>query len=278
MEKVRVSVVIPFFSNIEWLFEAIDSVLKQSYYVDEIIVVNDGSKEDLSRLDLEYGSRVTVFNQPNQGAASARNNGIKKATGQYIFFLDSDDVWDSTKVEKQLNYMLDNGFSWSCTYYDTFGSGKKKTIKQKLFKGLCWKKLYNTCSIQTSTVAVKKEVLEKTSFNETMKYGEDIFLWFKIANHYPLGVLKEALVHYRLRGSNAHLQIGCHIESRHELYSCMTSGAIFSSKRFLTSCGYKLCSTSYKMFVRNKKKAGFFSKLCFLIAWLLFRVDNFIQR
>ena len=79
-----VSVIIPFYSHIEWLYEAIESVLNQTYPIHEIILVNDGSKEDMTEFLAKYGDKITYVYQENAGPAAARNNGIRRATGDYI--------------------------------------------------------------------------------------------------------------------------------------------------------------------------------------------------
>ena len=96
----KVSVIIPFYSRLDWLYEAIESVLAQTYPIHEIILVNDGSKEDLTEFLDKYGKRIIYLKQENAGPAAARNNGIRRATGDYIAFEDSDDVWMPTKLEK----------------------------------------------------------------------------------------------------------------------------------------------------------------------------------
>ena len=86
-----VSVIIPFYSNIDWLYEAMDSVLAQTYPIHEVILVNDGSKEDMSEFLTMYGDKIIYLYQDNAGPATARNNGIRHATWDYIAFEDSDD-------------------------------------------------------------------------------------------------------------------------------------------------------------------------------------------
>ena len=78
-----VSVVIPFYSNVQWLFEAVDSVLKQDYVDYEIIVVNDGAEENIRGFLDKYGDKIKYFHKENGGAASARNFGIRNASGEF---------------------------------------------------------------------------------------------------------------------------------------------------------------------------------------------------
>ena len=111
---MKISVVIPFFSNKELLVESIDSVLSQTLKADEIIVVSDGSKENIDNL-VSYSDSIKILKQDNQGCGIARLNGILSATGDYIAFMDSDDIWPQNKLEEQIhNSNLCNLFI--CTY------------------------------------------------------------------------------------------------------------------------------------------------------------------
>ena len=100
-----VSVIIPFYSQLNWLYEAIESVLAQTYPIHEIILIDDRSKENLTTILEKYGNKVKYVRQKNEGPATARNNGIRMATGDYIAFEDSDDIWLPTKIEKQVAFM-----------------------------------------------------------------------------------------------------------------------------------------------------------------------------
>lgn len=277
----KYSVVIPFYSQASWLDEALDSVKKQTVAIDEIIVVNDGSKEDISYLKEKY-PEVIFVDQKNQGAAAARNTGIRVSTGDILFFLDSDDIWTEDKVEKQAAFMETNGYKWSATDYETFGAGKREIVCQKPYTGLCWEKLYSSCSIQTSTVAIAREALFEKNFDTTMKNGQDVYLWFKLANHYPMGILSETLTKFRLRGTNAHLSITTHIRVRALLWERMEyDNELLKAKRKLTRLGYKIC---YAMYKRGKDNNGVvevknsaINKSLFTLAWLLFRFDLLLQ-
>ena len=119
----EVSAVIPFYRNVGWLCEAVESVLAQDLGDVEIIVVNDGSPEDVSELLDRFGGRIRYFEKENGGAASARNAGLEQARGKYIAFLDSDDLWTPEKLSVQLKKMKDCGARWSLTDYEVFGEG-----------------------------------------------------------------------------------------------------------------------------------------------------------
>jgi len=109
----KVSVIIPIYNRLQYLPAAIGSVLNQTYQDFEIIVVDDGSTEDVKGKISEYikqnpSKKIKYFYQENKGVSAARNRGIKEATGEYIAFLDSDDIWVPEKLSLQTEYLAKN--------------------------------------------------------------------------------------------------------------------------------------------------------------------------
>src|SRR5271156_2034659 len=102
MSRPAVSVIIPTYNYGRFVTEAVDSVLAQSYTDHEVIVVDDGSVDDTPERMQPYAERVRYLRQPNQGPSAARNNGIEAARGEYVAFLDADDLWHPRKLEAQL--------------------------------------------------------------------------------------------------------------------------------------------------------------------------------
>lgn len=100
---MNVSVIIPVHNGARYLTEAIDSALRQTQPPDEIIVVDDGSTDQSSRVALDYGDQVRLVRQGNRGPADARNRGVLEAQGKVVAFLDSDDIWLPNKLAVQLN-------------------------------------------------------------------------------------------------------------------------------------------------------------------------------
>lgn len=215
-----VSVVIPFYSNIGWLKEAVNSVLQQSYQDFEVIVINDGSKEDDTEFVLEYGKLVTYLKTENKGPGAARNLGIKMSSGKYIAFLDSDDIWLPTKLESQISFMESNEWEWTHSSYSLFNDKNLKTIKEVRvggFEGDIFIKRHISSPIATPCVIIKRNVfLENKSFRfaEHLRFGQDSYLWAMISDRYPLGALDEVLVKVRIRGSNAGRRARVQLQSR----------------------------------------------------------------
>src|SRR5215216_1764150 len=99
---IKVSAIIPTYNSARYLTEAVDSVLAQTVEDVEVVVIDDGSTDETELLMRGYGSRVRYLRQQNGGVARARNRGIEESRGQYVAFLDADDVWVPNKLERQV--------------------------------------------------------------------------------------------------------------------------------------------------------------------------------
>jgi glycosyltransferase involved in cell wall biosynthesis len=203
----KVSVIIPFYNGVEWLCEAVQSALDQTYDNIEIIVINDGSKEDVSEFLKKFVSKIIYFYQENKGASSARNLGIKNATGDFIAFLDSDDIWLPFKLEKQIKFMSSIGALWSHTnyFYWKYESNKLIDVAIKDEYGDIFEKSFISLRIATPSVVISKCVFDtigNLEFDTNLKIGEDTKLWQHISRFYPIALLKEPLVKVRLRDDN----------------------------------------------------------------------------
>lgn len=203
-----VSVIIPTFNRAILVMEAIDSVLKQTFQDFEILVVDDGStdttKEEVARINSE---KIRYIYQVNKGPAAARNTGIRAASGQYIAFLDSDDLWLPRKLEKQIELFEkltpDVGLVHCSVYL------KKEhdlILKQAKAKGNPLRDLLlNTSNAYLSTPAilVKKECFDKTGlFDEGRWLSEDLDFCIKIAQHCRVDYVEEPLVVVREIGKS----------------------------------------------------------------------------
>lgn len=202
-----VSVIIPFYSRLDWLYESIESVLAQTYPIHEIILVNDGSKEDLTDFLAKYGNRIIYLEQENTGPGAARNNGIRHATGDYIAFEDSDDIWMPTKVEKQVAFMEETGVMWSHTgfYYWWPKTGKLKEVNTSRDYGDIFLQRHVSTKIATPAIMLNRKLFESGDFYfpEHLRNGEDGHLYTRIAKHYCIALVQEPLLKVRMRGSNS---------------------------------------------------------------------------
>jgi len=107
MDNPLVSIIIPVYNGEQFIREAIDSVLAQTYRPIEIIVVDDGSQDNTAKIIKSY-PQVTYIYQKNSGHGVAKNTGIQHSKADYLSFLDADDLWDAQKIEIQMNYILNN--------------------------------------------------------------------------------------------------------------------------------------------------------------------------
>lgn len=203
----KVSIIIPFYNGCELLQEAVESALNQSYSNLEIIVVNDGSPEDMSIFLTKYGARIKYIVQKNKGAAAARNMGISYATGEYIAFLDSDDIWLPTKLQKQIAFMQETGVVMCHTgfYYWFPEKDELKIIDNSSDFGHVKNKFYVSMRVATPSVVISRSLLCNPTyrFPEYFRNGEDTQFYRLIANDYPIALLKEPLVKVRMRKDNS---------------------------------------------------------------------------
>jgi len=203
MNKPYFSVVIPLYNKKRYIERTIHSVLNQTYNNFEILVIDDGSKDDSPEIVRNINdSRVRLITQSNGGPSKARNTGIKNAHGKFIAFLDADDEWLPTKLEKHYKlHTMNKELLWSCSAFEAIGGKRYETIVYKK-EGVLENSLENIMNglvVQTSSVIIKKEVFknERLLFNEAYKRSEDREVWYKLACLYPnLGYFKEVLMRY----------------------------------------------------------------------------------
>ena len=156
-----VSIIMPYYKKRNFFLRSIESALNQTYKNFEIIIIYD----DTDTSDLNYildkqkiDKRIKVIkNKTNLGAGLSRNKGISIANGEYITFLDCDDCWHSEKLEKQLNFMINNKVSFSFTSYEVINSNGKTIKYKKAQKKITFKTLLVDCNIGLSTVMLKKK-------------------------------------------------------------------------------------------------------------------------
>ena len=128
----KISVIVPIYNAELYLEECIHSVLNQTLRDIELLLIDDGSTDGSFRICEEYSkkdNRVQVFRNKNVGQGLERNFGVKKAAGEYIAFLDSDDLWKPNKLTRQIDYMLRNNFCLTFTSYEIL---KDKNTKRKV--------------------------------------------------------------------------------------------------------------------------------------------------
>jgi hypothetical protein len=196
-----VSVVIPTYNSGRFLAQALDSVLAQTLPPEEVIVVDDGSRDDTSDRVKPYAGRVRVIRQENQGVAAARNRGLGEATGDVIAFLDADDVWHPRKLEMQVQALAENPdlVLLGTALFDWPGQVPAMTaVSTRDVTPVSYRRLVVKNYFATSALVVRRQALEKAgTFDTALSGPEDYDLWLRVAALGPVGNLNLALTGYR---------------------------------------------------------------------------------
>ena len=209
-----ISVIIPTYNYGRFLRETIDSALAQTYPALEIIVIDDGSSDDTPQILAEYGDRIRAIRQNNQGVGAARNTGIAAARGEYLSFLDSDDVWNPGKLEMEIaRFEADPSLGMvhcGAESFDTAGN----TVKVSLtgMEGWVAPELLRldreVIAAPGSGTMVPKRVAEEVGgYDDRLQPSEDWDFCYRIAVRYRVGFVDTVLVRYRLHPSGIHLNV-----------------------------------------------------------------------
>jgi len=186
----KVSVVIPTYNRSHLFQRAIKSAINQTLPPHEIIVVNDGSTDDTSKMLKKYP--VKVIEQKNSGVSSARNSGILNSSGDIIAFLDDDDEWEKSKLQEQLK--IHNKFSHTHEVWIRDGKVLNQKAHHKKPEEECFYDNLSFCKIAPSTVLIDKNILlEVGLFDESLEVCEDFDLWLRVLKKYPIKLLKKPL-------------------------------------------------------------------------------------
>ncbi|UKS27629.1 glycosyltransferase [Paenibacillus sp. HWE-109] len=202
----KVSVVIPFY-NCPFVDQAIQSVLNQTYANIEIVVVDDGSTLHLDKI-APYRDRICYLGKANGGTASALNHGIGSATGEYVAWLSSDDLFHPDKIARQLSFMLARDAWVSFTNYDLIDENSMTTAS---FAGPCFSSVWDfyeafftSVPVHGCTVMARKEMfLHMGYFNEGLLYTQDYEMWMRVVlNNFDFYYLHDSLTLFRWHGAN----------------------------------------------------------------------------
>ena len=194
----KVSVIIPTYNRARIVGEAIDSVLAQRYDDFELIVVDDGSTDGTEEVVASYLPRLTYINQEHQGVSAARNHGIASARGEYLSFLDSDDLWLREKLSTQMHFMESHPEYRIC-YTDEIwirnGVRVNPMKKHKKYSGMIFEQCLPLCIVSPSSVLIVRTLLDEVgTFDEGLEVCEDYDLWLRIAARYPIHFIEKPLI------------------------------------------------------------------------------------
>lgn len=175
-----ISIIMPAYNSAKYIRNAIKSVQRQTYDNWELIIVDDCSSDNTVEIIEELDEkRIRLFvNEKNSGAAISRNRALREAKGRWIAFLDSDDIWENTKLEEQLNFMKTKGYAFTYTDYRIQLNDKWLpyvcTSPNKINK----RKMYNYCYFSTITVMYDQTKVGLIQI-EDLKKNNDYAMWLK---------------------------------------------------------------------------------------------------
>ncbi len=194
-----VSVIIPTRNRCAMVRQAVESVLTQKGAGFELIVVDDGSEDDTPRLLASYGTALqTVRLEHSRGVSAARNAGIHVSQGEWLAFLDSDDLWLPKKLRAQLDFFRQNPGMRICQTDEIWmQNGRRRNPKKYHAKpsGWCFERLLERCLVSPSAVMLHRSLFDEVGlFDESLPACEDYDLWLRIGCRYPIGLVPKALV------------------------------------------------------------------------------------
>jgi glycosyltransferase involved in cell wall biosynthesis len=199
----KISVIIPAYNAAEFIRSTLESVLAQDYQNLEVIVINDGSKDDTAKIVQSFGPPVQVVSTDNGGVARARNRGIQLAEGDFIAFLDADDLWEPDKISSQVEAIDEDH---RLIYTDTHAFGVDNlpytgiSAGQELPSGDIRIQLIERNFIATSSVLMDRDICKKISgFNHNIPVGEDWDYWLRAISCTGAKYVNKPLVRYRVQ-------------------------------------------------------------------------------
>jgi glycosyltransferase involved in cell wall biosynthesis len=208
LEEPRVSVIVPAYNAASYIRETLDSILAQTYKNLETIVIDDGSTDDTYKIIENEYRDVRCIRTDQGGPARARNIGIMNSDGEFIAFLDADDIWRPEKLEKQVKEMVSNPqlgltFTESGIFNASGISIASLNKRRRLMEGDIVKNIFWKSGVATPSVMVRRSILEEVGyFEEDLVCSEDDNLWMRIAMSAPISLIDEQLVLIRARDNS----------------------------------------------------------------------------
>ncbi len=200
----RVSVVIPTYNRVALIRDALESVFAQTYRDFEVVVVDDGSTDNTRDVLSAYGEQICVVSQTNQGEASARNAGIREARGDFVAFLNSDDLWISTKLERQMSLLDANpDLVWAYSDAESFDGDTGRSLYLfsqlvRLNQGKVLSHLFINNFIASPTPIIRRDVFSQVGDFWHSPKGTDWDMWLRIARLHAIGLVNQPLARYRV--------------------------------------------------------------------------------
>jgi glycosyltransferase involved in cell wall biosynthesis len=202
--KSLVSIIIPTYNYAHGVAETIDCALAQTYPNVEVIVVDDGSSDNTQEVLSSYGDRIKAIHKPNGGVSTARNVGYEASRGEYLLFLDSDDLIPPNKLDVLVS-VLESHPEWGMVYsawrcVDETGRRVLSEVRHRKHGKLLGDLLLRAVTMPPSCVLLRRKCLREVGlFDPDLSVSADIDMWIRIAHAgYEIGYVDEFLFHYRI--------------------------------------------------------------------------------
>lgn len=272
MNQPLISIIIPCYNAEKYIAETIQSVINQTHKNWELIIVNDGSTDNSIEIINKYidlDNRIKLINKENTGVSDTRNKGIVLAKGEFMAFLDADDVWNSDFLESTLlKFSSDHslGLVHSDNQIINEYSEKLGQINTS-FEGYVLDKLLlggeNEYIFAISSVVVKKEVVENVGqFDVRLSNGADHEFYFRVANKYKIGRVPKIGIYYRLHANNMHANIELLEKDTLAIYKKADETNLFKNSIFRRKCYstiYLILAGSWWKDGKNKRKGIYYT-------------------
>ena len=204
----KISVIIPAYNSEKTIKQTIQSVLNQTFFDLELIVINDGSQDSTIEVIAEIeDSRIKVFSYPNAGGNVSRNRGLHLAVGEFVSFLDADDLWTPDKLHSQLKALQENitakvAYSWT-DYIDKNGefilSGKRVNLNGNVYENLL---LNNFLENGSNPLICRKSLIKLGSFDESLSAAQDWDMWLRLASKFDFICVPFVQILYRISANS----------------------------------------------------------------------------
>lgn len=218
--KPLVTVIVPAYNHELYIEECLKSVINQTYPHLQVIVINDGSKDNTGYIIEKFigvqGRPIEYLTKNNEGLCKTLNLGIELANGKYIAFIASDDMWLPSRIEEQVLFLEQNnniGLVFSDAYFMRYDnpttikySDYKPRIKKHFLNSIQNRNIYEALLVEniilSLTVLIRKECFEKVGFFDISLKYEDYDMWLRVCRQYPIAFIDKPLAYYRTHDSN----------------------------------------------------------------------------
>jgi len=248
LKKPLVSIVITYFNKKNFIGKTLKSILNQTYKNYELIFVyDDTNKEDLiviRRLLQKFKRKKLFINNHNLGVAKSRNKALKYCSGEYVAFIDADDIWKKIKLSKQINFMIKNSLEFCFTSYGIISEKNEILGKRNVSVDGEYTKIYKSNYIGLSTVIFNRKIIKIFKFPD-LKTQEDFALWLLLLRKgYRLAHLNMRLSNWRITDKSLSSNIYQKLKDAFKLYY------VYENKNFIFSI-YSVLVLSYNKFIKN---------------------------